>query len=80
MVPILSVITMLLVGTFLIISDDSATFILGMQTSHDSLTPTGRKSHWGLIALTDRIRFIIIKWWRRLRRITMSGDYFSVTL
>ncbi|MDK4019587.1 BCCT family transporter [Staphylococcus pseudintermedius] len=33
---------MLLVGTFLIISDDSATFILGMQTSHDSLTPTGR--------------------------------------
>ncbi|MDK3593243.1 BCCT family transporter [Staphylococcus pseudintermedius] len=23
-------------------SDDSATFILGMQTSHDSLTPTGR--------------------------------------
>ncbi|MFP4917850.1 BCCT family transporter [Staphylococcus pseudintermedius] len=42
MVPILSVITMLLVGTFFIISDDSATFILGMQTSHDSLTPTGR--------------------------------------
>nr|WP_250882933.1 BCCT family transporter [Staphylococcus pseudintermedius] len=42
MVPILSVITMLLVVTFFIISDDSATFILGMQTSHDSLTPTGR--------------------------------------
>ncbi|HHU6749750.1 TPA: BCCT family transporter [Staphylococcus pseudintermedius] len=48
--PILPVVAMLLVGSFFTTSADSATFVLGIQTSHSSLTPTGRvKMIWGLL-------------------------------
>ena len=46
---ILSLIAILLVASFFVTSADSATFVLGMQTSFGSLTPSGRvKLVWGL--------------------------------
>lgn len=46
---ILSLIAMFLVAIFFIRSADSATFVLGMQTSHGSLSPSGRvKIVWGI--------------------------------
>ena len=46
---ILSIVAILLVSIFFITSADSATFVLGMQTSHGSLNPSGRtKVIWGL--------------------------------
>ncbi|ELK48705.1 UNVERIFIED_CONTAM: BCCT family transporter [Halobacillus marinus] len=47
---IMSIIAMCLIGTFFITSADSATFVLGMQTTNGSLTPpTMVKFVWGLI-------------------------------
>lgn len=46
---ILSIVTIFLVSSFFITSADSATFVLGMQTSFGSLTPSNRiKVIWGL--------------------------------
>lgn len=46
---ILSIIAVLLVASFFVTSADSATFVLGMQTSFGSLTPSNRvKIVWGL--------------------------------
>ncbi|MCQ6276967.1 BCCT family transporter [Bacillus sp. V3B] len=46
---ILSVVALTLVGTFFITSADSATFVLGMQTTYGSLTPPNRvKLTWGI--------------------------------
>ncbi|KMY53739.1 glycine/betaine ABC transporter permease [Bacillus sp. FJAT-27231] len=46
---VLSVVAIALVSTFFITSADSATFVLGMQTSHGSLTPPNRiKLVWGV--------------------------------
>ncbi|KKB44571.1 BCCT family transporter [Bacillus thermotolerans] len=46
---ILSIIAVLLVSTFFITSADSATFVLGMQTTHGSLTPPIKvKLTWGI--------------------------------
>jgi choline/carnitine/betaine transport len=46
---ILSVIAITLIGTFFITSADSATFVLGMQTTYGSLTPPNYvKLTWGL--------------------------------
>ncbi|MFC7322080.1 glycine betaine uptake BCCT transporter [Halobacillus campisalis] len=45
----MSIIAMTLIGTFFITSADSATFVLGMQTTNGSLTPpTTVKFVWGL--------------------------------
>lgn len=45
----LSIIAILLVGCFFITSADSATFVLGMQTTYGSLTPPNRvKVIWGI--------------------------------
>ncbi|MFZ0368552.1 MAG: BCCT family transporter [Halobacillus sp.] len=47
---IMSIIAMILIGTFFITSADSATFVLGMQTTNGSLTPpTMVKFAWGII-------------------------------
>ncbi|MGO4889091.1 BCCT family transporter [Anaerobacillus sp. MEB173] len=47
---ILAVITLLLISTFFITSADSATFVLGMQTTNGSLNPPNVvKISWGLI-------------------------------
>ncbi|PAQ15009.1 glycine/betaine ABC transporter permease [Bacillaceae bacterium SAOS 7] len=47
--PVLSIIAITLVGTFFITSADSATFVLGMQTTYGSLTPPNRvKLTWGI--------------------------------
>ncbi|MBD8070074.1 BCCT family transporter [Bacillus sp. PS06] len=47
---VLSVITLLLISTFFITSADSATFVLGMQTTNGSLNPTNFvKFTWGII-------------------------------
>ncbi|WP_414048566.1 BCCT family transporter [Macrococcus animalis] len=56
---ILSIIAMLLVGSFFITSADSATFVLGMQTSYGSLTPSGMiKVIWGV--LLSLIAFVLL--------------------
>ncbi|MFC5465328.1 glycine betaine uptake BCCT transporter [Lederbergia graminis] len=47
---VLSIVAILLVGTFFITSADSATFVLGMQTTYGSLTPPNRvKVTWGIL-------------------------------
>ncbi|WP_199617030.1 glycine betaine uptake BCCT transporter [Paenibacillus alkalitolerans] len=47
---LLAVVTLILIGTFFITSADSATFVLGMQTTHGSLNPPNSvKIIWGLI-------------------------------
>ncbi|KIL72600.1 glycine betaine uptake BCCT transporter [Bacillus badius] len=46
---VLSVVAVALVSTFFITSADSATFVLGMQTTYGSLTPPSRvKLTWGI--------------------------------
>ncbi|MBD8070748.1 BCCT family transporter [Bacillus sp. PS06] len=50
---ILSIIAILLVSTFFITSADSATFVLGMQTTYGSLTPPNNvKLTWGIAQST----------------------------
>jgi choline/carnitine/betaine transport len=50
---ILSVIAITLIGTFFITSADSATFVLGMQTTYGSLTPPNYvKLTWGIAQST----------------------------
>ncbi|MFD1389315.1 BCCT family transporter [Oceanobacillus sp. FSL W7-1293] len=56
---ILSIVAVLLVAIFFITSADSATFVLGMQTSFGSLTPAGRvKVVWGVSL--SAIAFILL--------------------
>lgn len=46
---VLSIVAIVLVSTFFITSADSATFVLGMQTTYGSLTPPNRvKFTWGI--------------------------------
>ncbi|TVT29625.1 BCCT family transporter [Salinicoccus cyprini] len=46
---IVSIVAVLLIGTFFITSADSATFVLGMQTTNGSLTPPNKvKMIWGV--------------------------------
>src|SRR5690606_16278213 len=47
---VLAIITLLLISTFFITSADSATYVLGMQTSYGSLNPPNYvKIIWGLV-------------------------------
>lgn len=47
---LMSIIAIFLIGTFFITSADSATFVLGMQTTNGSLNPPNRiKFIWGII-------------------------------
>lgn len=57
--PILSLIALVLIACFFITSADSATFVLGMQTSFGSLTPSRKiKVVWGLALAA--IAFILL--------------------
>ncbi|KUP06747.1 glycine/betaine ABC transporter permease [Bacillus coahuilensis p1.1.43] len=50
---ILTVVAIILISTFFITSADSATFVLGMQTTYGSLTPPSRvKLTWGVAQST----------------------------
>lgn len=50
---LLSIVAIVLVSTFFITSADSATFVLGMQTTYGSLTPPNRvKFTWGIAQST----------------------------
>lgn len=50
---VLSVVAITLVATFFITSADSATFVLGMQTTYGSLTPSNSvKLTWGILQST----------------------------
>ncbi|WP_077213582.1 glycine betaine uptake BCCT transporter [Bacillus dakarensis] len=52
----LSIITLLLISTFFITSADSATFVLGMQTTNGGLNPPNRvKFVWGIILTLSAI-------------------------
>src|SRR5699024_5434469 len=45
----LSIVAIILISSFFITSADSATFVLGMQTSHGSLRPAAKiKIVWGI--------------------------------
>ncbi|GGI42020.1 glycine betaine uptake BCCT transporter [Mammaliicoccus stepanovicii] len=56
---VLSVIALALICTFFITSADSATFVLGMQTTYGSLEPSGRvKIVWGIAQ--SLIAFILL--------------------
>ncbi|MEX5937706.1 BCCT family transporter [Mammaliicoccus sciuri] len=56
---ILSIITLALIATFFITSADSATFVLGMLTTHGSLNPSGLvKIIWGVAQAA--IAFILL--------------------
>jgi len=47
---VLSIVALILIGTFFITSADSATFVLGMQTTNGSLIPPNRvKIIWGIV-------------------------------
>lgn len=49
----LSIATIILIASFFVTSADSATFVLGMQSTNGSLTPPNNvKLIWGLIRLT----------------------------
>ncbi|RLQ96180.1 glycine betaine uptake BCCT transporter [Falsibacillus albus] len=49
MSTLLSIVAIILIGTFFITSADSATFVLGMQTTYGSLTPPNTvKLTWGI--------------------------------
>jgi glycine betaine transporter len=53
MSTILSIVAIILISTFFITSADSATFVLGMQTTHGSLTPPNSvKLTWGIAQST----------------------------
>ncbi len=53
---ILSIVAVILIGTFFITSADSATFVLGMQTTYGSLTPPNTvKLTWGIAQSTIAI-------------------------
>ncbi|ARK31193.1 glycine betaine uptake BCCT transporter [Halalkalibacter krulwichiae] len=53
---VLSVVTVLLITTFFITSADSATFVLGMQTTEGSMNPSNFiKISWGLILSASAI-------------------------
>ncbi|MET3507803.1 glycine betaine uptake BCCT transporter [Halalkalibacter oceani] len=53
---LLSVITLLLISTFFITSADSATFVLGMQTTNGELNPSNFiKISWGLVLAASAI-------------------------
>lgn len=53
---LLSVLTVLLISTFFITSADSATFVLGMQTTNGDLDPSNFiKISWGLILTSSAI-------------------------
>src|SRR5690625_2217073 len=46
---LLSLVAVVLIACFFITSADSATFVLGMQTAHGNLTPSGKiKIVWGI--------------------------------
>ncbi|WP_040226620.1 BCCT family transporter [Bhargavaea cecembensis] len=58
---ILSVIAILLIGSFFITSADSATFVLGMQSMHGSLTPSNNiKLIWGVAQSTIAILLLYV--------------------
>ncbi|ADF38192.1 glycine/betaine transporter [Priestia megaterium DSM 319] len=56
----MSIVTICLIATFFITSADSATFVLGMQTTNGDLNPSGSiKLTWGLI---QSLTAIILLW------------------
>ena len=56
---VLSLVALILIGSFFITSADSATFVLGMQTSYGSLEPSNMvKVTWGIAQ--SLIAFILL--------------------
>lgn len=56
---VLSMVAVVLIACFFITSADSATFVLGMQTAHGNLTPSGKiKITWGVSL--SAISFILL--------------------
>lgn len=50
LISVMSILAMVLIGTFFITSADSGTFVLGMMTTNGSLTPGNKiKFTWGII-------------------------------
>ena len=60
---VLSIVAVLLIASFFITSADSATFVLGMQSTYGSLTPPNTvKLGWGTHPVVDCCHLIVRKW------------------
>ena len=58
----LSLIALVLIASFFITSADSATFVLGMQTTFGSLEPSSAESNMGCFSIINRIHLITSRW------------------
>lgn len=68
---LMSILAIFLIGTFFITSADSATFVLGMQTTNGSLNPPGKiKFIWGIIQSATAI---ILLWSGGLGALQMAS-------
>ncbi len=75
----LSILALALVCIFFVTSADSATFVLGMQTTHGSLNPSGMvKVIWGIAQ--SLIAIVIIRWRYWIKCTTISSNYFSIPI
>lgn len=75
---VMCIVTILLVCTFFITSANSATFVLGMLTSHGSLNPPGRtKLVWGIVeaALTIALLLSSDNGLQMLQNISIAGAF-----
>jgi|GEM_PF-4740468 len=74
----MSIVAICLIATFFITSADSATFVLGMQTTNGDLNPSGSiKLTWGLI---QSLTAIILLWTGGLDALQTTCDYSSTSI
>lgn len=75
---IMSIIAMILIGTFFITSADSATFVLGMQTTNGSLTPpTMVKFAWGLSSPPWQLCYCILAAYKPCKMLSFRQHFHS---
>lgn len=73
---VLSVIAVALVGIFFITSADSATFVLGMQTTYGSLTPPNRvKLTWGIAQSLIAVILLYSGGFRHCKMLLLSPPF-----
>lgn len=77
---VLSIVAIILVGTFFITSADSATFVLGMQTTNGSLTPPNSvKLSWGIAQSTIALVLLFSGGLQALQNALISAAFpFSI--
>ncbi|QPC46457.1 glycine betaine uptake BCCT transporter [Mangrovibacillus cuniculi] len=74
--PVLSIVAILLISTFFITSADSATYVLGMQTTHGSLNPSNSvKLTWGLAQSTVALILLYSGGLQALQNALIAGAF-----